>query len=272
MKINEHEGNHTSGPTIFKANMNSFISAIITPRILLVPYCAHHVPTYHTWMRDPEIQKATASEPLTLDEEYAMQRSWRTDHDKLTFIACYALEEEPAQDPEKDFCVKPEKDDAPDRMIGDVNLFLYEDDEQELEEDDDDDDDDEANEQHTAKSNRVNPIIGELEIMLAHRPARGQGLAQEVLLAFMWHIVTSLTCILDEYRAGSDAEMRYMKYLRVKIDQHNVQSLALFQRLGFERKGEEPNYFGEVEMRMQMEDVEQKVGEGRNVKRLAYGK
>jgi RimJ/RimL family protein N-acetyltransferase len=215
-------------------------------------------------MRDPEIQKATASEPLTLDEEYAMQRSWRTDHDKLTFIACYAMDAEPAEDSGKDFCVEPEKDDAPDRMIGDVNLFLYEDEEQAS-------DDAEANGQITAKSNRVNVIVGELEIMLAHKPARGQGLAQEVLLAFMWYIVTSLTRILEEYHAGSEAEACHMKYMRVKIDQHNVQSLALFQRLGFKKIGEEPNYFGEVEMRMQMEDVKQKVGERKNMKRLVYG-
>ena len=72
--------------------------------MLLVPYSAHHVPKYHEWMKDPvgavssryryeshdqqEIQLATASEPLTLDQEYAMQQSWRADADKLTFIIC----------------------------------------------------------------------------------------------------------------------------------------------------------------------------------------
>jgi hypothetical protein len=30
-------------------------------------------------MKDPFLQEATASEPLTLEEEYAMQASWRDD-------------------------------------------------------------------------------------------------------------------------------------------------------------------------------------------------
>merc|ERR1711939_1226447 len=66
-------------------------TAISTSSILLVPYEASHVPTYHEWMKDEQIQAETASEPLTLEEEYAMQRSWRTDADKLTFIACLPL-------------------------------------------------------------------------------------------------------------------------------------------------------------------------------------
>ncbi|XP_073444095.1 alpha/beta-tubulin-N-acetyltransferase 9 isoform X3 [Dendrobates tinctorius] len=51
-------------------------------RVLLVPYDPHHVPRYHEWMKSEELQKLTASEPLTLDQEYDMQRSWREDSDK----------------------------------------------------------------------------------------------------------------------------------------------------------------------------------------------
>lgn len=36
---------------------------------------------YHEWMKSPELQQLTASEPLTLEQEYLMQKSWRQDDD-----------------------------------------------------------------------------------------------------------------------------------------------------------------------------------------------
>jgi hypothetical protein len=54
--------------------------------VVLVPYCKEHVELYHEWMQSPELQEATASEPLSIDQEFAMQQSWATDEDKLTFI------------------------------------------------------------------------------------------------------------------------------------------------------------------------------------------
>jgi hypothetical protein len=54
--------------------------------ILLVPYGKHHVIRYHTWMKNKEIQELTASEPLSIDEEYRMQQTWLNDKDKCTFI------------------------------------------------------------------------------------------------------------------------------------------------------------------------------------------
>lgn len=39
-----------------------------TPNLVLVPYDIGHVPKYHEWMSREELQKLTASEPLTLNE------------------------------------------------------------------------------------------------------------------------------------------------------------------------------------------------------------
>ncbi|PWU88308.1 putative N-acetyltransferase [Trypanosoma cruzi] len=55
-------------------------------RLRLVPYLAHHVPRYHQWMGDSELMHCTASERLTLEEEYENQRDWLSAEDKLTFV------------------------------------------------------------------------------------------------------------------------------------------------------------------------------------------
>lgn len=76
---------------------------IETSEITLTPYRRALVPAYHEWMSDAWLREATASEEMTLAEEYEAQRGWRDDESKLTFI----------------FFER-----ASNRMIGDVNLFL----------------------------------------------------------------------------------------------------------------------------------------------------
>ncbi|KAI9429149.1 N-acetyltransferase 9, partial [Lactarius psammicola] len=91
-------------------------TAIVGETVVLVPY--------RTELRD-----LTASEELTLEEEYAMQRSWQEDEDtkapELTFIVLARPLERGIPDVDDDPELQLTNDDIralP--MIGDVNLFF----------------------------------------------------------------------------------------------------------------------------------------------------
>lgn len=188
-----------------------------------------------------------------------MQQSWRLDHDKLTFIICLAPSSPfPSLSPSSPSAIRPEDHDSPTSMLGDVNLFLYEDDS-----DAEEGEEEESEASGEEKGKGMRAVVGEIEIMIAAQSARRQGFAQETVRAFMHFIHTHADAILEEYRAGSDERSeRYIKYLRVKIGQENGASVGLFGKLGFEQVGG-VNYFGEVEMRISWGHVvERLVGKG----------
>ncbi|XP_046993284.1 N-acetyltransferase 9 isoform X2 [Schistocerca americana] len=93
-----------------KINANT---KIIGKNVILVPYRAEHVPKYHEWMQSEELQHLTASEPLTLEEEYSMQQSWLHDANKCTFII---IEKQEFKRSGNEIG----------SMVGDTNLFLQE--------------------------------------------------------------------------------------------------------------------------------------------------
>lgn len=231
--------------------------------MLLVPYDGRHVPRYHEWMKDPvrtqattphppifiqhanpvtntapnqEIQEATASEPLSLTEEYENQASWRASYDKLTFILCQPLANE-APSTAAAASVTAGEVDAPARMVGDINFFLHP---------SDSDDDDNAG---SNSSGRV--VVGEVDIMIAEATDRGKGLGQAAASAFLHWILARRGEILAEYCAGeedSGAGRRVeLGMLMAKIKAGNAGSIALFRGLRFVQEGE-VNYFGEVKM------------------------
>ncbi|KXX73050.1 N-acetyltransferase 9-like protein [Madurella mycetomatis] len=216
-------------------------AAVSTAKVLLVPYDCRHVLTYHTWMEDPAIQEATASEWLTLDEEYENQTSWRASHDKLTFIVC-----QPLEIGRTGIFVKSGVPDTPERMLGDVNLFLYPDEDDE----DEEHEHEHEQEQEQGQSAFADPrfCVGEVDIMIADQQHRGKGLGRVVMQTFLQYISRNLGGIMHEYAQDKDIRIPpKLKLLMAKINKGNTRSIALFSSLGFEQEGE-VNYFGEVKL------------------------
>ncbi|WVQ64578.1 uncharacterized protein L199_002745 [Kwoniella botswanensis] len=134
-------------------------TVIFGDRVILVPYRAEHVPTYHEWMKSPELLELTASEPLSYDEELEMQRKWHLDDDKLTFI----LLAQPETSTSTSNILEPSEIKKC-KMVGDVNLFL------------------------------PDGITGqgECEIMIASKEDRRKGYAIEALSLFLSYLTITL--------------------------------------------------------------------------------
>lgn len=137
--------------------------------------------------------------------------------------------------------------DAPDRMVGDINFFLYPYDE---------DHDDDGSPAVTIKGAKPQLYIGEVDIMIASSQHRSRGLGQAAVTALLLYIDRNLPAILSECAgsagpdAGAEADRApSLKGVVAKIKASNVRSAALFARLGFVAHGG-VNYFGERELRL----------------------
>ena len=124
-------------------------------KVTLVPYTRDKVETYHGWMQDPFLLEMTGSEPMTLEEEYDMQRSWKEDSEKCTFIIT-ALDESWQR-----FV-----------MVGDMNLFLTRED--------------------SPVDGEKSPLVAEINVMVADERFRHKGLAKETILLTMHYGVKRL--------------------------------------------------------------------------------
>ncbi|KAK1222398.1 hypothetical protein PQX77_014731 [Marasmius sp. AFHP31] len=218
-------------------------TVLIGEKVVLVPYEAEHVPKYHEWMQDEKIRLLTASEPLSLEEEFEMQRKWREDEDKLTFIILAKtsdVQSASGQVSHED----PQILNLP--MVGDVNLFLSGDLSTMTAESRDDID--EADE-----------FTAEAEIMIAESAYRKRGMAREALqLMFRYATArgpehfsdsppTEQLSLLDDDFPSLPTPIP-PRHLLTRIMESNEASIKLFQKLGF-KVTKRVEVFGEVEMR-----------------------
>ncbi|KAJ5580794.1 N-acetyltransferase [Penicillium hetheringtonii] len=235
-------------------------TALLSSKVLLVPYSSWHVPRYHEWMQDEEIQQATASEPLSMEEEYAMQQSWRQDPDKLTFIICQLTSSETNEGPAQTLT---KESDSSGNMIGDINLFIRIDDGED--------------------GSSTPQFVGEIELMIAEKRNQGQGFGKAALILFMKFIIEHCNEVLEEFASRGIDQLMGLKLkdtkavlkfecLSVKIGQSNLRSLALFEGLGFVKVSTDPNFFGEFELRRNDLSVERIVRDLRDACLEDYGK
>nr|XP_023018907.1 N-acetyltransferase 9-like protein [Leptinotarsa decemlineata] len=132
-----------------RINKNTTITG---KNVILVPYRKEHVEKYHEWMKSEELQQLTGSEPLSLQEEYAMQKSWLMDENKCTFIVLSKLKYEETKDEIAS-------------MVGDTNLFF---------------------------ANCDDRLCAEVEIMIAEEWARGQKCGWEATSLMLMYGITYL--------------------------------------------------------------------------------
>ena len=185
-----------------------------------------------------------------------MQRTWRNDGDKLTFIICRHFKLPSSMNPNAveshdDTRDRPLHDEL-DAMIGDVNLFIS------VLPDEGEDE---------TSSIPTSPLItGELELMIAIPSHRRQGHGKHALLLFLTYILRNEGAILSEFHGHSatsaTATTAQFTYFSAKIGVANHGSLALFEGLGFTKTREVPSWFGEWEVRIERKGVDKLVMDG----------
>jgi methionyl-tRNA synthetase len=156
----------------------------------------------------------------------------------LTFIICEPL----AAEERTSSSVKAKVIDADDRMIGDINLFIYQDDESEVEGVQD------------AKSRAS--LRGEIDVMIADSGHRRKGYGTGSVQGMLIYLRKHLKPVLEEYTVGlGSGRGADMVGLMVKIKEGNAGSRRLFESLGFKQSGD-VNYFGEVMLVISWGEVE----------------
>ena len=252
----------------------NYDTCLIGRKVVLVPYRPEHVKIYHDWMLDPFLLEMTGSEPLTYEEEVEMQKSWRDDDKKVTFIVldrskCEGVPDGPDSDSDSDSAgASPDVEvPVPDfvrrnlpAMVGDVNLFLSVEEEEGGEESEGEGEGEgeegggdvrrpalHAIEQGAPEGGQGGApcapprhMQAELDIMIAEAGGRGRGLGSEASRLMMRY---------GSVRLG-------IRRFFAKIRKENEASRGMFGRMGFA----ECSYvecFGEYEYELRRDSAEE---------------
>ncbi|XP_072074305.1 GCN5-related N-acetyltransferase 9 isoform X2 [Arachis hypogaea] len=151
-------------------------------KVILVPYMESHVPKYHSWMQDPSLLQATASESLSLDQEYHMQLSWSQDLNKDTFIVL-----------DKDLLLGNFSHGEPhvEAMVGDVNIFM---------------------------NDLDNPHMAEIEVMIAEPKSEGRiFLAISSICHYMVYLVEPQFGCLASFGVMLMIFLEFLQYQKFRI-------------------------------------------------------
>lgn len=205
-----------------KLNQNTML---LGKKVVLVPYTAEHVPRYHEWMKSEELRTLTASEQLTLQQEYDMQCSWCEDEDKCTFIVLDAEKWQAQPRPPEESC-----------MVGDVNLFL---------------------------TDLEDPTLGEIEVMIAEPSCRRQGLGTEASLLIMSYGVTKLGLTKFEAKIGQENEPSIRMFQKLHFKQ--VAMSNVFQEVTLRLAVSEPERKWLLEQTSYVEERPYRAREGEPV-------
>ena len=181
---------------------------IQTKHLVLREYTKELVETYHKWMQDPWLRDMTASELLSIEDEYKAQEEWLHDINKQTFIIFDKLIQ-------SETILKSINQNTA-GMCGDVNLFIM---------------DSDASESYSLIESDIPVLAAEIMIMIAEPWARRKGYATEAVHAMMHFGI----------------QVRGIRRFVAKIDDSNQASIGLFTQLGF-RVAKKMPYFSEIHM------------------------